>query len=211
MLAYVRKHGLYHFVIDRFGRVFRVVAESDYANHAGFSVWADSTWIYINLNQSFLGVSFEAQTEPGLYAANPAQVHAAKILTQMLRSKYRIPESNCVTHAQVSVNPDTMQIGYHTDWAGNFPFRDLGLKDQYESPLPGVTLFGFGYDDTFLRAIGKRVWKGLLDSEKELLTSAAAQGLTVVAYRKQLQKKYRETLAALRRGAAPQEKTDDGS
>ena len=57
-------------------------------------------------------------------------MHAARILTEMLRGKYHIPASNCVTHAQVSVNPDNMLVGYHTDWAGNFPFLDIGLKRQ---------------------------------------------------------------------------------
>ena len=44
-------------------KVFRVVAETDYANHAGQSVWADEKNIYWGLNQSFLGVAFEAQTD----------------------------------------------------------------------------------------------------------------------------------------------------
>ena len=63
LLAYIAQHRLYHFVIDRFGRIFRVVAETDYANHAGQSIWADEGNIYWGLNQSFLGVAFEAQTE----------------------------------------------------------------------------------------------------------------------------------------------------
>jgi len=54
LLEFVRRRQAYHFVIDRFGRVFRVVGESDAANHAGNSVWADPAWIYINLNPSFL-------------------------------------------------------------------------------------------------------------------------------------------------------------
>ena len=50
-------------MIDRFGRVFRIVRESDSANHAGNSVWADQHWVYVNLNESFFGVAFEAQTQ----------------------------------------------------------------------------------------------------------------------------------------------------
>src|SRR6185437_7446666 len=45
LLDYVRRKRAYHFVIDRFGRVFRVVAETDAANHAGNSVWADDEFL----------------------------------------------------------------------------------------------------------------------------------------------------------------------
>jgi N-acetyl-anhydromuramyl-L-alanine amidase AmpD len=38
LLAYVRRKQAYNFVIDRFGRVYRVVPESDAANHAGNSI-----------------------------------------------------------------------------------------------------------------------------------------------------------------------------
>src|SRR5207237_9236146 len=74
-IEYARRKRAYHFVIDRFGRVYRVVEESGVANHAGYSVWSDQEWLYVNLNESFLGVSFEAQTESG--EVNPVQVRAA--------------------------------------------------------------------------------------------------------------------------------------
>ena len=77
------------------------------ANHAGHSVWADSQWLYLELNSSFLGVAFEASMRED-QPVNQAQIHAAKALTEMLRSKYNLPAENCVTHAQVSVNPDNM-------------------------------------------------------------------------------------------------------
>src|SRR5947209_8908890 len=82
LLEYVRRQRAYHFLIDRFGRVYRVVQESDAADHAGYSIWSDGQWFYLNLNDSFLGVSFEARTQPGQVTAtvNPAQVHAAAML-----------------------------------------------------------------------------------------------------------------------------------
>ena len=58
-----RHHRAYHFVIDRFGRVHRIVVESDAANHAGHSVWADSKWLYLHLNDGFLSVAFEARMQ----------------------------------------------------------------------------------------------------------------------------------------------------
>jgi hypothetical protein len=193
LLAYVAQHRFYHFLIDRFGRVFRVVAETDYANHAGQSIWADERFVYWGLNQSFLGVAFEAQTEreADQDIATRAQIDAARVLTEMLRSRYRIPASNCVTHAQVSINPQSMRLGYHTDWAANFPFREVGLGDGYETPVAALTLFGFDYDSAFLQANGRQVWPGLVLAEEHLLREAAAHGTTLSLYRRMLQQKFR--------------------
>ena len=156
----------------------------------------------MNLNSSFLGVAFETQTQLGdMPSANPAQVHAARILTEMLRAKYHIPQSNCVTHAQVSVNPDNMLVGYHTDWAGNFPFRDIGLNDNYALPPPSIYAFGFDYDPAFVHATGVRLWQGLALAEDQMQTQAAARGIPVSRYRAILQKQYKEVLAALKAAA----------
>lgn len=199
LLAYVRGKRAYHFVIDRFGRVHRIVAETDAANHAGHSVWADERRLYINLNDSFLGVSFEAHTEPGQDEAsiNPAQSHAAAILTQMLRVRYRIPAGNCVTHAQVSVNPSNMRVGYHTDWASSFPFEQVGLPDNYTEPLPALWACGFEYDPAFLRSGGSRLYDGVAMAEEKVRRAAAEARLPVVQYRKLLRKQYQEKTAAL--------------
>ncbi len=203
VIAVVQQNHSYHFLIDRFGQVFRIVPESDVANHAGYSVWAEGNSIFVNLNGSFLGIAFETQTQLGdLPSANPAQVHAARILTEMLRAKYHIPQSNCVTHAQVSVNPDNMLVGYHTDWAGNFPFREIGLTDNYAMPPPSIYAFGFGYDPTFVHHTGVRLWQGLALAEDQMQTQAASRGITVSSYRAILRKKYKEVLAALRAAGA---------
>lgn len=207
LLTYVRRHQLYHFLIDRFGRVYRVVREEDYANHAGYSVWADTHFVYMNLNQAFLGVAFEAGSRQR--TATPAQIHAGRLLSDMLRSRYRIPESNCVTHAQVSVNPENMRVGYHTDWASHFPFAELGLGAGYERRVPAVSLFGFAWDDVLVGALDGKVWPGLIASEEELLHTAAARGMTAATYRKSLQKEFLEKLAAARASAAPEGKTHD--
>jgi hypothetical protein len=201
LLSFIAAHHFYHFVIDRFGRVFRVVAETDYANHAGQSVWADERNIYWGLNQSFLGVAFEAQTDAqggeSSEIATRAQIDAARVLTEMLRSKYHIAAMNCVTHAQVSVNPQTMRLGYHTDWAAHFPFREAGLSEGYDTPIAALTLFGFDYDSAFLRANGRRVWQGLVTAEEQLVRDAAAHGTTVELYRRTLHKRFRVWKAGL--------------
>ena len=207
LLAHIRLKRSYHFLIDRFGRVFRIVHESDSANHAGHSVWADEQWKYINLNHSFLGVSFETQTRPGSDAPtiSPAQIHAGRILIEMLRSKYSIPAHNCVTHAQVSVNAGKMLVGYHTDWAANFPFAQFGLPDNYVEPLPSLYAFGFGYDSGYVTATGAKVWQSLLLAEERLRLDALSSGLTVEAYRSFLRRSYRQMIAASKETAAHKE------
>lgn len=207
VLAFVKQNHCYHFLIDRFGRVFRVVQESDIAYHAGNSVWAGPGAIYVNLNSSFLGIAFETQTQPGEEqpSANPAQIRAARVLTEMLRGKYHIPQSNCVTHAQVSVNPSNMLVGYHTDWAGNFPFLEVGLKDNYTAPPASIYAFGFDYDPAFVHATGARLWQGLAVAEDQLRAQAAAQGLTVPQYRSILRKQYKQLIATLKAGSAAKE------
>lgn len=210
VLAYVQRQHAYHFLIDRFGQVFRIVRESDIADHAGMSIWADNQVIYVNLNSSFFGVAFETQTQPGeeLPSANPAQIHAARVLTEMLRGKYHIAESNCVTHAQVSVNPGNMLVGYHTDWAGNFPFLEVGLRDNYTAPPPSIYAFGFDYDPVFVHHTGVRIWEGLALADDELRTQAAARGLAVAKYRSILRKKYKEILETLKTASNSKEKSN---
>jgi hypothetical protein len=204
LLLYVRQKRAYHFLIDRFGRVHRVVAESDVANHAGHSVWADSRWLYFGLNQSFLGVAFEAQMQRTNEPVNEAQVHAAKVLVEMLRGKYNIPAENCVTHAQVSVNPENMRIGWHTDWGALFPFAGVGLPNNYQQPSPLIYLFGFEYDELYRNATGADLGRALEISEQSIRETAAHSGVTESEYRKSLKKKYRE-LAAFSRSERVEE------
>src|SRR5487761_1638432 len=200
----VRQERAYHYQIDRFGRVFRVVQESDAANHAGASVWADARGVYVNLNDSFLGVSGEGQTSAA-DAITPAPITSAKVLTEMLRSRYAIPAENCVTHAQVSVNPQNMHIGAHTDWAGNFPFAEVGLPDNYAIPLPSLYVFGFDYDSVFLQAAGAR-WKGLDLALDRIERQAAAQGMPPARYRAILRHRYKD----IDRGFKGKQKESEG-
>ncbi len=195
LLEVVREERAYHYVIDRFGRVFRVVEESDVANHAGHSIWADADGIYVNLNTSFLAVAFEAQTGDS-NSVTAAQIQAAHMLTEMLRSKYSIRAGNCVTHAQVSVSGVNDHIGSHTDWGSQFPFTAVGLPDNYAEPLPSLTAFGFDYDGAFLDAVGGR-WKGLDLAEAEVNRQARAQGVPAARYRAILQHRYSDILGAV--------------
>ena len=197
-LSDIQKRRSYHYVIDRYGRVWRVVEEDSVAWHAGRSIWGDPNGTFVDVNDSFIGISFEAQTyDESQSTATPAQVHAARALTEMLRSKYRIPSYNCVTHAQVSVSSQVMKIGVHTDWAGNFPFIAMGLPDNYGLPLASVWAFGFDYDPVFVRATGNRMWQGLIYAEQHVREQASLAGMTVPQYKQLLQQRYKELVRAL--------------
>ncbi|HYA16042.1 MAG TPA: peptidoglycan recognition family protein [Bryobacteraceae bacterium] len=189
LLAFVSRERAYNFVVDRFGRAWRIVPEEEAANHAGFSAWADENWRYLNLNESFLAISIESGANAEI---SPAQVRSAAMLVEMLRRRYNIPAANCVTHAQISVNPRNMRIGYHTDWLSGFPFAALGLPDNYAEPLPAIWAFGFDYDPSFA------------DHADPGLRSAitAAEASLTPPLRKTLRERYRQMLDEVTRREA---------
>ncbi|MGC8794604.1 MAG: N-acetylmuramoyl-L-alanine amidase [Bryobacteraceae bacterium] len=198
LLSWVRRHSLYHYVVDRFGRVFRMLEDSDRANHAGHSVWADERWVYLDLNESFLAVCFEASTEQLQgEALTPAQVRSGRLLVEMLRTRHRLAPGNCVTHAQVSVNPANGRIGYHTDWAGGFPFSELGLPDNYRQLLPALLFFGFHADSSYLRRAGPQLQEAVHATEEELLRQARRLGMPGAEYRRELAAGYRQAMRTL--------------
>jgi hypothetical protein len=94
-----------------------------------------------------------------------------------------------------------MLVGYHTDWAGNFPFHDIGLSDNYALPPASIYAFGFGFDPAFVHATGVRLWQGLALAEDQIGSQAAAHAIPVSRYRAILQKQYKEVLAALKAAA----------
>jgi hypothetical protein len=91
-----------------------------------------------------------------------------------------------------------MRVGYHTDWASGFPFERLGLPDNYARALPALSAFGFESDPAFLQATGARMALSVNLAEDSLRVHATAMGLSVRAYRKTLQTRYRERLAQVR-------------
>jgi hypothetical protein len=204
LLTYIAREHLYNFVIDRFGRVYRTVPENEYCYHAGYSLWAEGGELYFNLNHSFIAIAFETRPEalepnaPPQEAVTPAQVASARLLTQMLREKFGIVEGNCVTHEMISVNPEKMLIGYHTDWKGRFPFTAVGLPDNYQRTLPSITEWGFRYDAQFSEELDGRLWPGVRGSVKQFEKEARARELSVDRYRRQQQQKYKDFLTRLR-------------
>jgi hypothetical protein len=125
------------------------------------------------------------------------QITAARMLTEMLRARHGIPPENCVTHAQVSVNPFNMRIGSHTDWARGFPFMQLGLPDNYAIAPASVYAFGFRYDEAFLEAAGGR-WKGIVAAEDQVRRRASEEKTEPARYRAMLQRRYKDITASLK-------------
>jgi len=206
LLQYVREERAYHYLIDRFGRVWRIVREADAANHAGHSLWADDRWTYINLNRSFFGVSLEGRSgDPGggQEPVTRGQEHALRLLTEMLRSRYSIAAVNCVTHAQVSINPSNRQAGYHYDWASGFPYAAIGLPDNYLVPSPSAWLFGFTWDSSMLRLASEPFRNGLQLGQDRFRQSAAGRGMEVELYAQARHKVLRQILARLKAKAEP--------
>jgi len=179
LLHYLKKNHVYHYLIDRFGRVFRVVEETRKANHAGMSVWSAGSRVYLNLNGPTIGVSFETRWEGGrALPITRAQFEAGRSLTDYLRHKWSIEADMCVTHGLTSVNSKKHLIGHHVDWARGFPFEAFGLPDHYLRPSPAVALFGFGYDEQFLAVMGEP-WPGVGEAERQLAADAFAAGRTL--------------------------------
>lgn len=179
LLEYSRGHKLYNYVIDRFGRTYRIVRDESAASHAGNSVWSDGKSVYVNLSASFVGICFEGRgAAMGAEGINEAQIYAARVLTAVLRSKYGIDDANCVTHGLVSVNPSNRLMGYHTDWVSEFPFEALGLSNKYQSELVAISRLGFGYDQAYVAAAGGK-WPGLERADAALRDEAAKNSISV--------------------------------
>ena len=179
LLEYANEHRLYNYVIDRFGRTYRVVRDEFAANHAGNSVWSDGHSVFVNLSASFVGICFEGRgAAKGAEGINEAQIYAARVLTAVLRSKYGIDDANCVTHGLVSVNPSNRLMGYHTDWVSEFPFEALGLSNKYETELAAISRLGFGYDQAYVAAAGVK-WPGLERADATLREAAEKNGLSI--------------------------------
>jgi hypothetical protein len=191
LLEYARSHRLYNYLIDRFGRTYRIVRDEFEANHAGNSVWSDGRSVYVNLSASFIGICFEGRgAAMGAEGINEAQIYAARVLTAVLRSKYGIDDANCVTHGLVSVNPSNHLMGYHTDWVSEFPFEALGLGNKYDTELAAISRLGFGYDQAYVSAAGGK-WPGLEKADARLKDTAQKDGSSVEEERQQMARGFR--------------------
>lgn len=190
LVAYIKRHEFYHYLIDRFGRVYQILNDESRANHAGFAVWAGGGRVYMNLNHAFFGVSFESRFAPeGPLPLTEAQLQAGRLLTEHLVRRYDLDPRLCVGHGIVSVNPKTRKIGHHVDWAKNFPFKTFGLPDAYDVEPASVRLFGFGYDGDLAKAIGEP-WPGVFKAEAELERNALKSGQSTDELKRSLTRRF---------------------
>jgi hypothetical protein len=190
LLRFLKRNQVYNYMVDRFGRVYRVVDDPCKANHAGYSIWAAGGRYYLSLNNAFLGVCFETRWEGGrALPITAAQFTAGRSLTDCLRQRFGIAPEMCVGHGLTSVNPKKHLIGHHVDWARGFPFESFGLPDQYRQPPPSVAFFGFGYDDAFLNVMGEP-WPGERSAEQSLIHEAQQRGVSVDDVRHERQAVY---------------------
>jgi hypothetical protein len=205
LLRYLRRNQVYHYLVDRFGRVYRVVEEKDKANHAGMSIWAKGDSVYLNLNGPTIGISFETRWEGGrALPITRAQLEGGRSLSDYLRYKWQIAPELCVTHGLASVNPKKHLIGHHLDWARGFPFEAFSLPDQYQVESPAVRL-GFTWDERFLAVLGEP-WPGAALAAKRLEAEAAGRGEDALTERKERASTYDRWLAELTRDAETAEK-----
>jgi len=195
LLEYARRHKSYNYLIDRYGQIYRIVRDEQSADHAGHSLWADRESVYVGLNDSFLGVCFETTTEAGAdEQLTEAQLIAGRLLTAILRSRYQIDDTNCVTHGLASVNPGNMLIGYHHDWVRNFPFEAMGLSDKYQVAPVSISEFGFTYDGELVARLGGVMWPGVRVAEEEFQRRVAASGMKAEDVRRRMRDLYREQM-----------------
>lgn len=207
LLEYARRHTSYNYMIDRYGQIYRIVRDEQSADHAGHSMWADREYVYLGLNESFLGVCFETTTKAGAdEQLTEAQLIAGRLLTAILRSRYQIDDTNCVAHGLVSINPSNMLIGYHHDWIRNFPFEAMGLSDKYQVAPVSISEFGFTYDGELVARLDGVMWPGVKRAEEEFQPRAERAGLKPADLRRQMRDLYREQmdLMARLRENAPQ-------
>lgn len=201
LLDWIRKDRSYNYLIDRYGEIYRIVRDDHAAHHAGHSIWADSKYDYVGLNESFLGICFESTVNAGslFETLTEAQISAGRVLTNVLRSKYNIDDANCTTHGLVSVNPDKMLIAYHHDWIRNFPFEAMGLSNKYKIPAPNMADYGFTYDDEILDKLGRTLWEGAISAEDEFNRRADKSRANVEVLRRKLRDRYLAQLEKARK------------
>jgi hypothetical protein len=212
LIRYLNKKKAYHYFIDRFGKIYRLIQDDHVAFHSGNSIWADDEFLYLDLNHAFIGVCFEGkdfeaikpsdtslqnENHPAIFpmersSINEAQLISGKELTDWLRVKYKISQNNCIPHGLVSVNPYDRLIGHHLDLSHGFPFDFFEISNKYEEPIPAITEFGFTYDNYFVEIFQGKLWAGIAASEKIITMRANGKHMSVVDYRKMLNGKFRQ-------------------
>jgi hypothetical protein len=212
VLDWIIEKKSYNYLIDRFGETYRIVRDDHAAHHAGNSIWADSKYTYIGLNESFIGICFETTVAQGTSEAlTEAQIISGRLLTNVLRSRFNINDANCTTHGLVSVNPDKMLIAFHHDWARGFPFEAMGLSDKYKVQPPNMSDYGFTYDEEILNKLGRVLWPGAIAAEEEFKKRAERAQINIEILRRKWRDRYSEQYQKARKLRGPLEEAGKSS
>ncbi|MCI0665589.1 MAG: N-acetylmuramoyl-L-alanine amidase, partial [Acidobacteria bacterium] len=213
LIEYIRRTKAYNYLIDRYGEIYRIVRDDQAAHHAGHSIWADSKYTYIGLNESFIGICFESSVNADSLeeTLTEVQLTRGRELTHVLRSLYNIDDANCTTHGIVSVNPDKMLIAFHHDWVRNFPFEAMDLSDKYKILPPNISDYGFTYDKEILEKLGHKLWEGAIRADREFMEQAERARLDPELLRRQLRDRYMAQLEKVRKLRAAQDESGKSS
>jgi hypothetical protein len=139
LLKYVSRNRLYHYLIDRFGRVYRVVGEDGKANHAGHSVWAVDGRTYLNLNNAFFGVAFETRWDGGRALPSPSRSRFGAHAHRYLRHRYGIAAEMVRDPRPDQREPaDATASATTSTGPGASPFEAFGLPDSTCRITPSV-------------------------------------------------------------------------
>ena len=88
-----------HYVIDRKGKIFKMVDENRIAWHAGKSKWKQ----FKNLNKSSIGIELENKGHKFGYQKFPSkQINVLINLCLLLKKKYRIKDCNILGHSDIA-------------------------------------------------------------------------------------------------------------
>ena len=147
-----------HYVIERDGRVFRLVAEERRAWHAGVSFWKGDP----DVNSRSIGVELVNPGEAHGYLPFPdAQIEALVMLLDAMRDRWQIADGDIVGHSDVAparkFDPGPLfpwkrlaEAG-HGLWAESSPAPGEVLREGDKGPgvfLVQAGLTRLGYDCT---------------------------------------------------------------
>ena len=107
-----------HYLINRKGRIFKMVNDNKIAWHAGKSKWRKFT----NLNKNSIGIELVNRGHRyGYQKFSKKQIHALIKICLYLKKKYRIDSSNILGHSDIA--PNRKQ-----DPGEKFPWAMLGKR-----------------------------------------------------------------------------------
>jgi len=153
-----------HYVIEEDGTLWRLVAESERAWHAGVSFWQGTT----DVNAASIGVELSNPGHEWGYRAFPErQMAALEELAHGILARHRIPGDRVVGHSDVA--PERKQDpGELFDWP-RLARGGIGFWPGEEAPPPR----GVSEAQEMLASIGYRLpHSGALDERTRLVVTA---------------------------------------